>query len=71
MINSLAIVHPELMSEWSDKNYPITPDNITFVSNKNVWWKCNKGHEWQAIVKNRSSVEKCPICSGKRVVKGY
>lgn len=70
MMNSLAIVHPELISEWSDKNYPITPDNITFGSNKNVWWKGSCGHEWQTSVKSRSSGEKCPICSGKRVVEG-
>lgn len=70
MMNSFASVHPELISEWSDKNYPITPDNITFGSNKNVWWKGSCAHEWQASVKSRSSGEKCPICSGKRVVKG-
>lgn len=70
MMNSLASVHPELISEWSDKNYTITPDNITFGSNKNVWWKGSCGHEWQASVKSRSSGEKCPICSGKRVVEG-
>ena len=70
MMNSLASVYPELISEWSDKNYPITPDNITFGSNNNVWWKGSCGHEWQASVKSRSSGEKCPICSGKRVVEG-
>lgn len=70
MSNSLAKVHPELISEWSDRNYPLTPDNITFGSNKIVWWKGSCGHEWQASVKSRSSGENCPICSGKRVVKG-
>lgn len=63
-------VHPELISEWSDRNYPLTPDNITFGSNKIVWWKGSCGHEWKASVKSRSSGEKCPICSGKRVVEG-
>lgn len=70
MSNSLAKVHPELISEWSERNYPLTPDNITFGSNKIVWWKGSCGHEWQASVKSRSSGEKCPICSGKRVVAG-
>ncbi len=36
--NSLAEVHPELVSEWSEKNLPLTPDDITFGSNKKVWW---------------------------------
>jgi hypothetical protein len=26
MNNSLAEVHPELVSEWSEKNLPLTPD---------------------------------------------
>ena len=29
MSNSLAKVHPELVSEWSERNFPLTPDNIT------------------------------------------
>ena len=39
MNNSLAEVHPELVSEWSEKNLPLTPDDITFGSNKKVWRK--------------------------------
>ncbi|WP_294905017.1 zinc-ribbon domain-containing protein [uncultured Eubacterium sp.] len=27
------------MPEWSEKNLPLTPDKITFGSNKRVWWK--------------------------------
>ena len=34
MNNSLAEVHPELVSEWSEKNLTLTPDDITFGSNK-------------------------------------
>ncbi len=36
MNNSLTEVHPELVSEWSEKNLPLTPDDITFGSNKKV-----------------------------------
>ena len=38
MNNSLAAVHPELIAEWSDRNLPLTPDSVTFGSNKKVWW---------------------------------
>ena len=48
----------------------LTPDGITFGSNKKVWWKGTCGHEWQASVKARSNGEKCPICSGARVIAG-
>ena len=70
MSNSLAAVHPELIAEWSEKNLPLTPDSITFGSNKKVWWKGACGHEWETSVKARSNGEKCPICSGARVVAG-
>ena len=70
MNNSLAEVHPELVSEWSERNLPLTPDDITFGSNKKVWWKGACGHEWQTSVKARSNGEKCPICSGARVIAG-
>ena len=58
MNNSLAEVHPELVSEWSEKNLTLTPDDITFGSNKKVWWRGACGHEWQASVKARSNGEK-------------
>ena len=70
MSNSLATVHPELVAEWSEKNLPLTPDSITFGSNKKVWWKGACGHEWETSIKARSSGEKCPICSGARVIAG-
>ena len=70
MNNSLAEVHPELVSEWSEKNLTLTPDDITFGSNKKVWWRGACGHEWQTSVKARSNGEKCPICSGARVIAG-
>ena len=50
MSNSLAKVHPELVSEWAERNFPLTPDDITYGSNKRVWWKGSCGHEWQASV---------------------
>lgn len=32
MNNSLAEVRPELVPEWSEKNLPLKPDEITFGS---------------------------------------
>ncbi len=48
MKNSLADVRPELVYEWSDKNLPLTPDTVTYGSNRQTWWKgkCGKcGYE--------------------------
>lgn len=71
MENSLSRMRPHLVSEWSDKNLPLTPDTVTFGSNKIVWWKGACGHEWQTSIKTRSAGEQCPICSGARVLRGY
>ncbi|MBT9644289.1 hypothetical protein GPK69_00210 [Roseburia inulinivorans] len=51
MSNILSEVHPELVAEWSDKNLPLTPDRITYGSNKVVWWKGACGHEWQTTAR--------------------
>ena len=70
MSNSLSAVHPELVAEWSEKNLPLTPDSVTFGSNKKVWWKGACGHEWETSIKARSSGEKYPCCSGYTFIKG-
>lgn len=51
MSNSLAVMRPELMREWSEKNLPLTSDMVNEKSRKNVWWKCREcGNEWKAVV---------------------
>lgn len=40
-------------------------------SNKIVWWQCKNGHEWKTSINNRSNGTGCPICSNKKVLKGY
>lgn len=62
MSNSFASVHQELVCEWSEKNLPLTPDKITFGSNKIMWWKGSCGHIWQESVKSCSISEKSEIC---------
>ena len=65
--NDLLTVNPTLAEEWNyDKNGTLTPDMVTAGSSKKVWWKCDKGHEWEATVKNRSHGRGCPYCSGRR-----
>ena len=44
----------QLISEWNwEKNTDFNPSQLTLGSNKKVWWKCNKEHEWQAIISDR------------------
>lgn len=64
--------HPGIAKEWhSTKNGDLTPDQVTPVSGKKVWWQCEKGHEWVTDVANRSYGYGCPYCSGRRASKGY
>jgi len=52
-----------LANEWNyEKNNSLTPMDITPNSGKKVWWKCKKGHEWQATVANRNRGSGCPVC---------
>lgn len=70
MENSIAKMRPRLVWEWSEKNRPLTPEQVSYGSNKLYWWKGTCGHEWQASAKARSSGENCPICSGARIISG-
>lgn len=75
--NDLETTHPELAKEWNyEKNFPLTPQDFITGSNKLVWWKCSKGHEWKASISNRikgASLRgeikgtQCPYCSNKKV----
>ena len=69
--NDLATLNPILAREWNyEKNGELTPTNVTSGSNKKVWWKCDKGHEWQSIISNRNKGHGCPQCAGQKAIKG-
>lgn len=64
-VNDLATTNPEIAKEWNyEKNTILgfNPNNIVIGSNRTVWWKCRKGHEWKSIVANRLKTG-CPVCS--------
>lgn len=65
--NSLQIIYPEIAAECHPtKNGKLTPLNIAKKSGKKVWWKCSKGHEWQAKVNHRTEGQGCPYCAGQK-----
>ena len=68
--NCLETVNRRLAREWHPtKNAPLTPRDITAGARKKVWWRCPKGHEWEAVVYSRSAGIGCPYCSGRLVCK--
>lgn len=70
--NDLATCIPKIAAQWHPtKNGDLTAENVTSKSNKRVWWRCEKGHEWQAKVNNRANGTGCPYCAGRRAFIGY
>ena len=65
------IDNAELMAEWNwERNSDFDPSQLTLGSHKKAWWKCQKGHEWHATIKDKNSGKGCPYCSGRYAVKG-
>ena len=58
-------------TEWNyEKNnkLKLNPLKITYGSQKKVWWKCKKGHEWNVSPNSRTMHEStCPFCCGRKV----
>ena len=68
---SLLTRNPQLAKEWNyEKNGKLKPENFTSNSGKKVWWKCSKGHEWEARINSRNGGSNCPYCSGRYAIKG-
>ena len=68
-VNDLATTRPEMLEQWNyerNDELGITPDSVTGVSGKKVWWKCSKGHEWEATIAHISSGRGCPHCNNGR-----
>lgn len=72
-INDLATTNPELSEEWNyEKNYNLTPYDVTAGSHKKVWWLCGKGHPYeQFIIKRANRGYSCPYCSGHKVLRDF
>ena len=66
----LRTTHPDIIPEWDFKKNKISPDEVSHGSSKKVWWLCDNGHEWEAIIHSRSKGTGCPYCSGNRVIIG-
>nr|WP_283175744.1 zinc-ribbon domain-containing protein [Lysinibacillus sp. Bpr_S20] len=64
--NSLASLNPQLASQWHPtKNGDLSPHDITCNKNSKIWWLCEFGHEWDAVVSSRNNGASCPYCSSR------
>lgn len=51
MNNSLSVVHPELIVEWSKKNLPLTPDGIHSALTKSSGGKAAVGMNGRPVLR--------------------
>lgn len=70
---SLLALFPNVADEWHPlKNMELSPANVGAISAKKVWWLGKCGHEWEAIVHNRTRRgDGCPYCNNKRILRGF
>ena len=77
---SLLETFPDIAAQWDyERNEGITPADVTYGSNKLVWWKCPLcGHSYQKKIANRTSPAKrktesgkCPVCLGRVIIPGF
>ena len=70
--NDLASVNPSLAAQWdSEKNAPLKPERVSVGSHRSVWWRCESGHSWRAVIRSRSAGCGCPYCTNKKVLAGF
>ena len=70
--NDLKTLCPAIAAQWHPtKNGGLMPSDLCAQSNKRVWWRCEKGHEWQSSVQGRVvQNSRCPYCAGRKVMQG-
>ena len=54
--SKMLIEFQDIIKDWdADKNSELDANKLTYGSQKEVWWKCENGHEWLAQIKSRTT----------------
>ena len=65
--NDLETRNAALAKEWHPTLNVTKPSDFMPYSQSKVWWKCKTcGHEWIAIIGDRSRGKGCPVCGKKK-----
>lgn len=57
-----------LASQWADAR---DISQFTEGSGRSAHWRCEAGHEWDAVISSRARGAGCPVCSGRRALAGF
>ena len=71
--HNLLSEHPDIANIWDYDRNIFGPEQFRPNSNKWAWFKCNKGHSWNASIHSMTRPNRpnnCPYCSGKRAING-
>ena len=71
--NDLATLYPDIAAQWDEeKNGALHPSSVTAGSNRRVWWRCEKGHSYHAVIAQRvQRGNGCPYCANRKVLPGF
>jgi hypothetical protein len=71
-VNDLLTINPTLAAEWDFvKNGGIIPSGVAANDSLSVWWLCEYGHSWQAVISSRNSGKGCPYCANRKLLTGF
>ena len=67
----LELGYPAPLEEWDEEaNGPLT-EKVSYGSKRKYWWRCEKGHRWEAAVMSRTGERTgCPYCAGRLPIPG-
>ena len=70
--HTLAVLNPQLASEWNYDNNDFSPSEITANTNYKAWWTCpDCGYVYCSAIANRHKKGTgCPVCSNQILCTG-
>ena len=70
-VSDLATVVPDAVDIWDHEVNPLSPSQVAATSSRKYWWRCSLGHPWLASPAKITRGQRCPYCSGRRVLHGF
>lgn len=62
--NTLLKLAPAVAAEWHKTKNKIGPEDVTVCAQKSVWWTCPEGHDYEALISNRTKCQSgCYKCN--------
>lgn len=71
-VNDLHTKSPRLTAEWDpDANNGTMPEMVPAGTSQNYWWRCARGHPFEATPGNRYfNKTACPVCMNRSILIG-